>query len=94
MIETIIIIANGLIGGIAVGTQGPIAGAMSQRVAAQRREALLVACLALVPLLPFLDKAFSVDAPVFVAVARHLIERGYTSSSRLGLQSRRLLLPL
>jgi len=32
MIETIIIIAIGLIGGIAVGTQAPIAGAMSQRV--------------------------------------------------------------
>ena len=32
MIDTIIIIAIGLIGGIAVGTQGPIAGAMSQRV--------------------------------------------------------------
>ena len=32
MIETIIIIAIGLIGGVAVGTQGPIASAMSQRV--------------------------------------------------------------
>ena len=46
---------------------------MSQRVAAQRHEALLVAALALVPLLPFLDKAFSVDAPVFVAVARQIV---------------------
>ena len=32
MIETIILIAIGLIGGVAVGTQGPIAAAMSQRV--------------------------------------------------------------
>ena len=41
--------------------------------AAQRREALGVAALAVVPLLPFLDKAFSVDAPVFVAVARQIV---------------------
>lgn len=32
MIETITIIAIGLMGGIAVGTQAPIAGAMAQRV--------------------------------------------------------------
>ena len=32
MIETLIIVAIGLIGGIAVGTQAPIAGAMGQRV--------------------------------------------------------------
>ena len=32
MIETITIIAVGLMGGIAVGTQAPIAGAMGQRV--------------------------------------------------------------
>lgn len=32
MIETIIVVAIGLTGGIAVGTQGPIAGAMAQRV--------------------------------------------------------------
>ena len=32
MIETITIVAIGLLGGIAVGTQGPIAGAMGQRV--------------------------------------------------------------
>ncbi len=32
MIETILIVAIGLTGGIAVGTQGPIAGAMAQRV--------------------------------------------------------------
>jgi len=41
--------------------------------AAQRREALGVAALAVVPLLPFLDKAFSVDAPVFVAVAQQIV---------------------
>ncbi|MDJ0653725.1 MAG: DMT family transporter [Xanthomonadales bacterium] len=32
MIETVMTITIGLIGGLAVGTQGPIAGAMSQRV--------------------------------------------------------------
>lgn len=32
MIETVLIVAIGLIGGIAVGTQAPIAGVMAQRV--------------------------------------------------------------
>lgn len=32
MIEIVLVIVVGLIGGIAVGTQGPIAGAMGQRV--------------------------------------------------------------
>lgn len=32
MIETVLIIAIGLMGGIAVGTQAPIAGAMGQRI--------------------------------------------------------------
>ena len=32
MIETVMIIVIGLIGGVAVGTQAPIAGAMAQRV--------------------------------------------------------------
>ena len=32
MIETVLIISIGLIGGIAVGTQAPIAGAMGQRI--------------------------------------------------------------
>lgn len=32
MIETITIVAIGLLGGVAVGTQAPIAGAMAQRV--------------------------------------------------------------
>jgi transporter family-2 protein len=32
VIETIAIIAIGLIGGVAVGTQAPIAGIMAQRV--------------------------------------------------------------
>ena len=32
MLETVVIIGIGLIGGIAVGTQAPIAGAMAQRV--------------------------------------------------------------
>ena len=32
MIETILVVAIGLIGGVAVGTQAPIAGAMGQRI--------------------------------------------------------------
>lgn len=32
MIETIVIVAIGLMGGVAVGTQAPIAGAMGQRI--------------------------------------------------------------
>ena len=32
MIETIVIVATGLMGGVAVGTQAPIAGAMGQRI--------------------------------------------------------------
>ncbi|HJO22876.1 MAG TPA: glycosyltransferase family 39 protein [Myxococcota bacterium] len=51
-------------------------GATVKRVhaarAAPRREALGVAALAVVPLLFFLDKAFSLDSPVFVAVARQI----------------------
>jgi len=46
---------------------------MSQR-GGLRREALWVAALSIAPLLPFLDKALSVDAPVFVAVARRILE--------------------
>ncbi len=46
---------------------------MSPRAAASRREAGWIAGLALAPLLPFLGKAFSVDAPVFVAVARRIV---------------------
>jgi 4-amino-4-deoxy-L-arabinose transferase-like glycosyltransferase len=46
---------------------------MSER-AGERREAVWVAALSLAPLLPFLDKALSVDAPVFVAVARRILE--------------------
>jgi len=42
--------------------------------AALRRETLWVAALAVLPLIPFLGKAFSVDAPVFVAVARQVVE--------------------
>lgn len=42
--------------------------------AALRRETLWVAALAVLPLLLFLDKAFSVDAPVFVAVAQQVVE--------------------
>ena len=38
------------------------------------RESLLIAALALAPLLPFLDKAVSIDAPVFVAVAQQILE--------------------
>jgi 4-amino-4-deoxy-L-arabinose transferase-like glycosyltransferase len=40
----------------------------------ERREAVWVAALSVAPLLPFLDKALSVDAPVFVAVARRILE--------------------
>ena len=45
---------------------------MSRRAA--RREAWAVAALAVVPVLPFLAKAVSVDGPVFVAVARQILE--------------------
>ncbi len=38
-----------------------------------RREAWVLAALAALPLLPFLGKAVSVDAPVFVAVARQIL---------------------
>jgi 4-amino-4-deoxy-L-arabinose transferase-like glycosyltransferase len=37
-----------------------------------RREAALVAALAVLPLVPLLDAAVSIDAPVFVAVARQI----------------------
>lgn len=37
-----------------------------------RREGLIVAVLTLLPLLPFLNAAFSIDAPVFVAVAEQI----------------------
>ena len=36
------------------------------------RERLIVAMLASLPLLPFLNAAFSIDAPVFVAVAEQI----------------------
>jgi 4-amino-4-deoxy-L-arabinose transferase-like glycosyltransferase len=38
----------------------------------QAREAWLVGALAVLPLLPFLDAAVSIDAPVFVAVAQQI----------------------
>ncbi len=38
------------------------------------RQALLLAALTLLPLLPFLPTAISIDAPVFVAVARRILE--------------------
>jgi 4-amino-4-deoxy-L-arabinose transferase-like glycosyltransferase len=47
---------------------------LSSAPAAPRREILAVAALALLPLLPFLPSALSIDAPVFVAVARRIIE--------------------
>ena len=40
---------------------------------ASRREILAVAALTVLPLLPFLSAAFSIDAPVFVAVARQIV---------------------
>jgi 4-amino-4-deoxy-L-arabinose transferase-like glycosyltransferase len=45
---------------------------MSDGASAERREALAVAALTVLPLLPFLGKAFSIDAPVFVAVAEQI----------------------
>jgi 4-amino-4-deoxy-L-arabinose transferase-like glycosyltransferase len=44
------------------------------RAAPARREALWLAALTLLPLLPFLGKAVSIDAPVFVAVAQRIVE--------------------
>lgn len=41
---------------------------------ATRREAVVVGALALLPLLPFLPRAISIDAPVFVAVAHQILE--------------------
>ncbi len=38
------------------------------------RQIALVAALTLVPLLPFLDTAVSLDGPVFMAVARRILE--------------------
>jgi 4-amino-4-deoxy-L-arabinose transferase-like glycosyltransferase len=46
---------------------------MSER-SGERREALWVAALSIAPLLPFLGKALSIDAPVFVAVAHRILE--------------------
>ncbi len=42
--------------------------------AGTRREALALAALTVLPLLPFLPSAISIDAPVFVAVARRILE--------------------
>ena len=39
----------------------------------ERHETWLVAALAVVPLLPFLNAAVSIDAPVFLAVARQVL---------------------
>ncbi len=44
-----------------------------ERADAARREAWGIGALACLPLLPFLGKAVSVDAPVFVAVARQIL---------------------
>jgi 4-amino-4-deoxy-L-arabinose transferase-like glycosyltransferase len=40
---------------------------------ASRSEVVAVALFAVVPLLPFLPKAFSIDAPVFIAVAEQIL---------------------
>jgi 4-amino-4-deoxy-L-arabinose transferase-like glycosyltransferase len=45
---------------------------MTPALATQPNERLLVALLAVVPLLPFLSAAVSIDAPVFLAVARQI----------------------
>ena len=39
-----------------------------------RREVAILAALTLLPLLPFLSNGVSIDAPVFVAVARRILE--------------------
>jgi 4-amino-4-deoxy-L-arabinose transferase-like glycosyltransferase len=41
---------------------------------ARRREALVLAALVVLPLLPFLDAAVSIDAPVFIAVAERIAQ--------------------
>lgn len=46
---------------------------MSDGASAERREVLVVAALTLLPLLPFLGKAWAIDAPVFVAVAEQIL---------------------
>jgi 4-amino-4-deoxy-L-arabinose transferase-like glycosyltransferase len=46
---------------------------MTPALASQRVERLWVALLAVVPLLPFLSAAVSIDAPVFLAVARQIV---------------------
>ncbi len=51
------------------GTPGPDSAGLGAR-----REALLLAALTVLPLLPFLGKAISIDAPVFVAVAERIVE--------------------
>jgi 4-amino-4-deoxy-L-arabinose transferase-like glycosyltransferase len=47
---------------------------MSSAARASHREALWLAALSVLPLLPFLGKAVSIDAPVFVAVANQIVE--------------------
>jgi 4-amino-4-deoxy-L-arabinose transferase-like glycosyltransferase len=47
---------------------------VSSQQPASRREAWGLAALVLLPLLPFLGKAVSIDAPVFVAVAHRIVE--------------------
>lgn len=48
---------------------------MTPVFASPRHERVLVALLAVVPLLPFLSAAVSIDAPVFLAVARQIVAR-------------------
>ena len=45
-----------------------------------RREVAILAALTLLPLLPFLSNGVSIDAPVFVAVARRILEARATPS--------------
>jgi 4-amino-4-deoxy-L-arabinose transferase-like glycosyltransferase len=47
---------------------------LSSPAVARRREAVALAALTVLPLLPFLPTAISIDAPVFVAVARRILE--------------------
>jgi 4-amino-4-deoxy-L-arabinose transferase-like glycosyltransferase len=53
---------------------GLLAGWESVCSGLARREALWLAVLTVLPLLPFLGKAVSIDAPVFVAVANRIVE--------------------
>jgi hypothetical protein len=62
--------AHGIAGGLG---ERPLEGG-APRPVARARGALWLAALTVLPLLPFLGKAVSIDAPVFVAVANQIVE--------------------